>query len=314
LKTESTVIVYYCRLCFWPIGLSVDYFDWPVAHRLVDVLPQAIFVTALLFATIYAIFRRSWLGFIGAWFFAILAPSSSILPLPTEIAAERRMYLPLVAVIVVVLATAVRLGKHVMMRLPRLSAWLAVTTVVLIAVCLATMTIRRNRDFRSPVALYTQTVAVRPFNSRAEYNLGHAYFEEYGPDAWHTTSIAYSRRALELDPDCGPAIEHLAYEFQAKSDPHEAIEFFNQRLARHPDDARFHLLLGTSYARAGDNVSAEKQFRQTLVLSPDDANAKVGLAKILLLRKDDSAAEPRLRGAISNPPRPGRNQKSQTQP
>ena len=40
-------------------------------------------------------------GFAGAWFFVILAPTSSVVPIVTEVAAEHRMYLPLAAVIVV---------------------------------------------------------------------------------------------------------------------------------------------------------------------------------------------------------------------
>lgn len=47
--------------------------------------------------------RWGWLGFLGACFFMILAPSSSVLPMSTEMAAERRIYLPLAAVIVLVL-------------------------------------------------------------------------------------------------------------------------------------------------------------------------------------------------------------------
>jgi tetratricopeptide (TPR) repeat protein len=47
--------------------------------------------------------RWGWLGFLGAWFFMILAPSSSIIPIATEMAAERRIYLSLVTVLVLLL-------------------------------------------------------------------------------------------------------------------------------------------------------------------------------------------------------------------
>jgi len=43
--------------------------------------------------------NRHPLAFLGAWFFLILAPSSSVLRSSTEVAAEHRMYLPLAAVI-----------------------------------------------------------------------------------------------------------------------------------------------------------------------------------------------------------------------
>ena len=39
------------------------------------------------------------LGFLGVWFFLTLAPTSSILPIATEVGAERRMYLPLMALV-----------------------------------------------------------------------------------------------------------------------------------------------------------------------------------------------------------------------
>ena len=47
--------------------------------------------------------RWGWLGFLGAWFFMTLAPSSSVVPIATEMAAERRIYLALAAVVVLVL-------------------------------------------------------------------------------------------------------------------------------------------------------------------------------------------------------------------
>ena len=50
-------------------------------------------------------------GFLGGWFFATLAPSSSVLPLATEIAAERRMYLPLAALVVASLCCLSSVGQ-----------------------------------------------------------------------------------------------------------------------------------------------------------------------------------------------------------
>ncbi len=57
--------------------------------------------------------RWGWFGFLGAWFFMILAPSSSVLPITTEMAAERRIYLPLVAVVALAL-----LGMEAMRTAP----------------------------------------------------------------------------------------------------------------------------------------------------------------------------------------------------
>jgi protein O-mannosyl-transferase len=57
-------------------------------------------VVALLGATIAALIRRPPLGFLGASFFITLAPTSSVVPIATEVGAERRMYLPLIPLVV----------------------------------------------------------------------------------------------------------------------------------------------------------------------------------------------------------------------
>ena len=47
-------------------------------------------VVAPLVATMWALRDRPSVGFVGGWFFLILAPTSSVLPLIEEFTAERR--------------------------------------------------------------------------------------------------------------------------------------------------------------------------------------------------------------------------------
>ena len=56
-------------------------------------------VRVSLAGTCGALWRRSALGFAGVAFFAILAPSSSVVPVATQTMAEHRMYLPLAVVL-----------------------------------------------------------------------------------------------------------------------------------------------------------------------------------------------------------------------
>ena len=51
-------------------------------------------VVALGLLTLVALWRWPMLGFLGAWFFVTLSPTSSFVPIATEVGAERRMYLP----------------------------------------------------------------------------------------------------------------------------------------------------------------------------------------------------------------------------
>ena len=64
-----------------------------------EIVPCAVVVGLLGLATLVALWRWPKVGFLGAWFFAILAPTSSIIPVATQTIAEHRMYLPLAAVV-----------------------------------------------------------------------------------------------------------------------------------------------------------------------------------------------------------------------
>lgn len=48
-------------------------------------------VAVLALGTLLAVWRWPLIGFIGAWFFIILSPSSSVVPLAGQTMAEHRM-------------------------------------------------------------------------------------------------------------------------------------------------------------------------------------------------------------------------------
>jgi len=168
LKTQAGVIVHYLHLAFVPRGLVIDYFGWPIVHDLSLAVAPGLFILALLALTVAACVRRWWPGFLGAWFFLILAPTSSVLPNFTEIAAERRMYLPLAAVVVLMLAM---LWQFV----PRAAVRAAVVLVLIVT--LTGLTIVRNWTYRSDIAIWTDAAEKRPENAHAHYFLARAYFE-----------------------------------------------------------------------------------------------------------------------------------------
>ncbi|MCY2930172.1 MAG: hypothetical protein NTV86_11890 [Planctomycetota bacterium] len=108
-------------------------------------------VAALLAATAWAFRRRAEAAFLGVWFFAILAPSSSLAPLPQQVAAEKRMYLPLAAVVTLVVlggwAIWQRLARQELTAVPILLA-------VALAAALGARTVARNADYRTAEAVH----------------------------------------------------------------------------------------------------------------------------------------------------------------
>jgi hypothetical protein len=184
LKTQAGVIVHYLALTFWPRGQVIDYFDWPIVQNIAAALAPGLFLGFLILIAAAACYRRWWPGFLGAWFFLILSPTSSVLPNFTEIAAERRMYLPLAAVIVLVLAAVWRLPGR----------GFIVSGLVIV---LGGLTIARNQVYRSGVAVWSDAVARRPGNARAHFYLGQVYADEKNWDA----AWAQDDAALRLSPE-----------------------------------------------------------------------------------------------------------------
>ena len=104
-QNQFGAIAHYFRLAFWPDTLCIDY-GWQVSN-----LPKswiavgAMLVIWLLAATGWALANDPPLGFLGAWFFLTLAPTSSLVPI-LDMVAERRMYLPLAAVVTLAVIAA----------------------------------------------------------------------------------------------------------------------------------------------------------------------------------------------------------------
>jgi hypothetical protein len=163
LLTQSGVITHYLRLVVWPSPLVFDY-DWRPATVVSSLLPSLL-IGVLLFAGAMALYRRRPLGVAIAAFFLLLASTSSVLPVVTEVAAEHRMYLPLALVIAVLV-----IGTFTYLQNRRVSATVGLVAVALIAAAFGTVTSARNRDYHSAEGLWRDTVNKRPENARARHN------------------------------------------------------------------------------------------------------------------------------------------------
>jgi protein O-mannosyl-transferase len=158
LLNQTGVITHYLRLSIWPTNLVVFY-GWPLPLTLGDVLPYAIVMVALIAVTVVALVRVPLLGFLGAWFFITLAPASSVVPVATEVGAERRMYLPLLALVTLAVIGSRVVWKHYQPIRTRA----AVPMIALIfSGALAAGTIMRNREYASLLSLAQTVVDRRP--------------------------------------------------------------------------------------------------------------------------------------------------------
>jgi tetratricopeptide (TPR) repeat protein len=244
LRSQPGVVTHYLYLTFWPGSLCLDY-DWPVAETAREILPPAIFVIALLGLTLWAARRRPMLGFLGLWFFLILAPTSSVVPMQ-DLAFEHRLYLPLAAVVVAAVVGAYALGRALIChgRLARpcpvgtpgstagqagrgTRGWgrgLAVLALAAAAVPLGYRTVLRNADYRSPLVMWGDVVRRRPANPRAHSNYGVVLYLKGDVDR----SIVEFNTAVALKPNYAEAHNNRGLSFQHKGRLEEAVRDYTR--------------------------------------------------------------------------------------
>ena len=255
--TQCWALGHYLRLCLWPRGLVFEYGTGLITAP-AEVIPYALTLAVLLAGTVLALVYRPQLGLLGAWFFLILAPSSSVVPVASQTIAEHRMYLPLAAVVVLVV-----MGIHAFAGRRSMPVFLV------LAVGLGFLTVQRNQDYRSKIAIWGDTVAKRPENPRAHNNLGNALWESGKTEE----AIDHCEQALRLEPDFAEAHNNLGNALWQSGKIEEAIAHYEQALRIEPNFADAHYNLGNVLEQTGKIEQAIAHYEQALRIEPEYAEA-----------------------------------------
>jgi protein O-mannosyl-transferase len=165
LATQAGVLVMYLQLALWPRSLSISY-DYPIAQNLLRDWPQLLLMAALGLGTLWLVARKGLAAFGAALFFIHLAPSSSFIPISTEVAVERRMYLPTAVLVVYGVVLAHRLLVKLKLRVRARHA-LAAIAMLALTCALCARTLARVQDYESPLRIWQAALAADPHNPQA---------------------------------------------------------------------------------------------------------------------------------------------------
>jgi len=274
LLKQNQAILLYLKLAVWPHPLVVDY-GADLVRSWTEVWWQGPVVLALLAGTVWALYRRPVLGFLGAWFFLILAPSSSVIPLVTQTMAEHRMYLPLIPIV-----AAVVLGAYL------LAGSRSLPIVLALAVGAGVMTFRRNQVYHSELSVWADVLDRIPGNARAHNNLGIALYDAGRLDE----AVAQYRESIRLDPTKDCVYSNLCNVLTHLGRAEEAVAPGEQALRLKPDSADGHVDLGLAFARLGRNEEAVGHFETAMRLEPE-ANDVPGYLASAYFELGNRAAE-----------------------
>jgi Flp pilus assembly protein TadD len=316
LLNQAQMIARYLGLTIWPQSLVLDY-GLPRMLAVRDIVAEGALVVALAAATVLALRRWPAIGFLGAMFFLTLAPTSSIVPITSEVGAERRMYLPLAALAVLVVTAAGLFVERVRLRSPGRSravigAAIAVSVVLIGALALRTM--YRNREYATPIAVWESVIARRP-QGRARF----AFANELIAAGREDDAIAQLREAVVDFPDARAGLgtelmisgkfqeavdvleafveanpsapnraparpliangyRRLAEQWLRQQQPLKAADQARRSLQYEPHSADAHNLLGASLASQGQLEQAVEEFQAALRIDPQHQQARNNLA------------------------------------
>ncbi|MGD1031042.1 MAG: tetratricopeptide repeat protein [Opitutaceae bacterium] len=278
--TQFRAVAHYLRLCFWPAPLTIDY-GLTLGGPPIAMVCDAALIIGLVAVSAVLLLRNSPLGFLGAWFFVILAPSSSVIPVATELIAEHRAYLSLAAVIAAAVCGVQAAWRALAPRWPagRPAAVAAgLSALALAAGASGIATNRRNTVYRSTLALWTDAVAKMPGNAGARNNLGNALAEQGRfPEA-----IAQYREALRLVPDFDDPHYNMGNALAKTGHLQEAIEHYRAAVAVRPKDAAIRYALGEALRRLGRTGEAQGQYEEALAGASDSVEVWCGLGSAML--------------------------------
>jgi hypothetical protein len=296
--TECRVFFLYLRLFLFPAGQNFDH-DVPWSDGLGAGSLAAVVGVVISVAVALRFRKRFPVGSYGfLTFLLLLGPTSSFIPIKDAI-AERRLYLPMLGLVLVACAFLHRLSRE------RKTAAVVAGILILVA---AIATYHRNGVWASEAALWEDTVAKSPNKVRDYGHLVHGLVREHrcyealnllksaseriAPDAtlFSHWSFAYEcvnqpERALEMLKRSAALIPwpstylNMARHQLALHRPQDAVISLNRALELDPRLEAAYVMRAAILEAKGDFDSASHDYEAALRLNPRDAWAFTHLRK-----------------------------------
>jgi hypothetical protein len=150
LLHQPPLVLRYLWLTIWPHAL-VLYYGGSTPVTLREVWPSVAVLAGLFCIALVQVLRGRPFGFLAFWAFLTLGPTSSFVVIAMEVGAERRMYLPLAAIISMEVMALAWLVNRLTDEKHRGQMFAAL--MIMIAIPLSLRTVSRNREYSTPLVM-----------------------------------------------------------------------------------------------------------------------------------------------------------------
>ncbi len=294
-RSQPEIVLRYLRLALWPYGLVLDY-AWPPATGFRGVVVPTVVLGLGIGLALWIVRRSRELGALVVVFLLILAPSSSLIPIK-DLAFEHRMYLPLAPVLMLAVAGTWMAIRRLGLR-PATERRVAVGVAVVMVVVLLGLTVDRNRDYRSALAMWTDVVAKRPDNARAHGNLGLALLRDRRVEE----AMDAMRTSLRLDPGSAETHNNWGFALGGQQRFAEAEPHYREAIRLKPEYAEAHNNLGVVLMEGGHLEEAAVHYGEAVRLRPDYVEAYSNLGNLRVGQGRIADGVPEYRRALAVDP------------
>jgi tetratricopeptide (TPR) repeat protein len=256
--TQGRVHVFYLLLLIWPANsrLNLDH-EFVVSRSLLDPVSTAFALAGWLLVLIFAVRtarNRPLLAFPILAYLLLHAIESA--PLNLELVFEHRMYLPMTML-------ALGVGLNVDQLLGR-NKPVGYTTILVIALVLATGTYERNRTWADPLVFLKDCARKSPSKWRPAYNLGTAL----GQEGQYDEAYLVLKRALELSPNNSETHNQLANVWIVKGESDLAEEHYRLAIKYDPTNAQALYNLAMLVSKKGRHEEQRKLLEEFVRHAP----------------------------------------------
>ncbi len=266
LLTFSVVLLYYLKLLIFPLSLTLIYNFTVYKSFLAVAVWSSLFCLGLIAVIIgYGFRKKESFAIFLSWFFIFLLPTSNLIPYGA-ILAERYLYFPLMGLIPGVILLVNYICKYFELDFAKYLYFVGIIFILFLSV----LTIRRNRVWRNPVALWQDTLASNPNSVGIRVNLGLAYYERER----YQEAITPLEEATLIDPLYPNPYSNLGKVYLKLNRYNEAIDNIKKALSRRKryvsrDNYYDDLLnLGVAYYQLKDYRRASRFWEAARNLSP----------------------------------------------
>ena len=230
-------------------------------------------------------------------FLVPLAPTSSIVPIQDPI-AERRLYLPMLGLLLVLIGFLLRLKAP-----SRTALGTSLGAVLIIA---SVLSYQRNRLWASESAIWDDTLAKSPDKMRGYSHLVHGFVSEHrcaealkrlqalaqrnAIDSVLLIHWAYACECLNQKQEAAEKLEKAAEMFQDPSVlvmiaqhqlrlkvPDKAVSVLDRAVKLAPTLETAYVLRGDAYLQQGQTLMAAEDYRRALRVNPGDDRVRAQL-------------------------------------